>query len=178
MKYLIYLLLTLSLITKAQRLDTLKSSWYGRVMPYGIYTGYGKMIDRQFYNVEFGRTIGIMDFGIAVGKISQRPDSTTFVEGKITMDACQIGLFSNEFTIGVGHVFKSETPIMLEASSTIFAQLGKYWGVGIVTGYNDYSGETYSVGKSYFGLYLRFGLLRNEGGFLMNRRIKLKHHIR
>lgn len=181
MRILTILLILLNVTINSQtNIDTtrVKSSWYCRIMPYALYTGYGKMIDRNTINIEVGRSIGIMDIGLAYGKISGRPDSTNYLEAKVNMDACQIGIFSNEFTVGFGHVFKSNTPIMLELSSTVFAHLGRYWGLGIVTGYYDFSGEIYGTSKNYFGLYARFGLLRTEGGFLMNRRFKLKHHAK
>jgi len=129
MRLLTILLILLGFTANAQKDTTLvKQSWYGRTMPYALYTGFGKMVDRNTLNVEVGRSIGIMDVGLAYGRISGRPDSTSYLEAKVTMDACQIGLFSNEFTVGFGHVFNSKTPIMLELSSTIFAQLGKNWG--------------------------------------------------
>ena len=58
---------------------------------------------------------------------------------------------------------------MLEASSTIFAQVAKNWGFGIITGYYDYSGVTNDVNKNFFGLFMRWGLLRNDGGILLSR---------
>lgn len=177
MKILTLTLVLFSLITHAQSDTTIvKSSWYARVMPYTLYTGYGVRPDRVSQLIEVGRSYGVMDFGLSYGRISLRPDSTQFAEVKVTMDACQIGVFSNEFTVGVGHVFHSKTPLMFELSSTLFAQVGRNWGVGIVTGYYDISGETYGNTKNYFGLYLRYGLLRSEGGFLMHRRFKTKHH--
>ena len=180
MKYITFVLLMLSLTVSAQepKLDTTEvmSSWYARVMPYTIYTGFGVQSDRISQSVEVGRSYGVMDFGLSYGRISLRPDSTQFIEAKITMDACQIGIFSNEFTVGLGHVFSAKTPYMFELSSTLFAQLGKNWGLGVVTGYYDISGDTYDNTRNYLGLYARFGLLRSEGGYLMHRRFKIKHH--
>jgi hypothetical protein len=144
-------------------------------MPMSLYTGSGYIQDKVMQNVEVGRSFGVVDVGVAYGRISQRPDSTGFLEGKITMDACQYGMFSNEFTIGFGGVFHSTTPIMLEISYTVFAQLGKHWGLGIVTGYIDFSGNTHDSAKNYFGLFARFGLQRSDGGILMNRRVRGHH---
>lgn len=177
MKVITFLLVLLGFTVQAQ-FDTLtvKSSWYGRIMPYTLYTGYGVIADRVSQSFEVGRSYGVMDFGLSYGRISLRPDSSQFVEAKVTMDACQIGIFSNEFTVGFGHVFNPNTPYMFELSSTLFAQVGKDWGVGVVTGYYDISGDTYSNTKNYVGLYFRIGLLRSEGGFLMHRRFKVRHH--
>ena len=154
----------------------IKTSWYGRITPFSIYTGPGLLNDRINQNIEFGRSFNVIDIGLVYGRVSQRKDSTQFLEAKITMDACQYSIFSNEFSIGAGYVFNSNTPIMLDISSTIFAQFGKIWGIGIVTGYYDLSGDVYGYNKNYFGLFVRFGLLRSEGGLLINRKPRMHHH--
>lgn len=152
-----------------------KSSWYVRSMPYAIYTGAGYQKDRVSQNIEVGKSFGPIDVGVAVGRISLRPDSTMYVQSRFTMDACQYGIFSNEFSVGAGYVFNSKTPLMLEISSTIFAQLGKNWGLGIITGYYDFSGSVHDSNKNYYGIFFRYGLLRNDGGVLVNRRV-MHHH--
>lgn len=173
------ILLLLSFTAQAQ-LDSTKSAWYARVMPVSLYTGYGIMTDRITQNIEVGRSFGVMDFGISYGRISLRPDSTQFVEGKITMNVAQYGRFSNEMVVGGGYVFNSKTPIMLELSYTIYAQIYKKVSLGVVTGYYNLSGETQSIDKNYFGLALRYGLQRDDNGGLLNTRmrprIKTKHH--
>ena len=176
MKIITLALILLGFTATAQYDSTaVKSSWYGRVMPYTLYTGYSIMTDRVSQSVEIGRSYGVIDCGLSYGRISLRPDSSQFLEAKVTMDACQIGIFSNEFTVGFGHVFNPNTPLMFELSSTLFAQVSKNWGIGVVTGYYDISGNTYGTTRNYLGLYLRYGLLRSEGGFLTNKRFKAKH---
>lgn len=174
---LVYLLLIITGTCIGQiKSDSIKSSWYGRVMPYAIYTGYGKMVDRQLCNIEVGRTIGVMDFGLAVGKISQRPDSTNFLEAKVTMNVAQYGRFSNEMMVGCGYVFNSNNPLMLELSYTIFGQIYNKLSIGVVTGYYNLSGETQCVDKSFFGLAFRYGLQRDDNGGIINLRGKPKRH--
>ena len=179
MKKIFFILCLISTNSFCQILsDTIKvkSSWYGRCMPYSIYTGPGLTADRVSQNIEFGRSFGVIDAGLVYGRISLRPDSTQYLEGKVTMDACQYGIFSNEFSIGAGKVFNSRMPIMLEVSTTIMAQVAKSWGVGVVTGYYDLSGTVYGTNKNYFGIFIRYGLLRNDGGILLNRKIRIHHH--
>ena len=154
---------------KADTIIKVKSSWYGRTMPVSLYTGSGYLKDKIMQNVELGRSFGVVDVGVAYGRISQRPDSTSFVEAKITMDASNYGKVCSEITLGGGIVFKSKTPIMLEISYTVFYQFTKYWGLGVVTGYCDFSGDTHDISKNYFGLYTRFGLQRSDGCGLMGR---------
>ena len=128
----------------------------------------------------------MVDVGLAFGRsnsISTDAISfeTQFIEIKLTMDACQYGIFSNEITIGTGYMFNRTTPVMLEISSTIFAQVGENLGVGVVYGNYNFTGDTNDLNKIFTGLYIRIGLIRDDGGILLSRNhLKIKkakfHH--
>ncbi len=176
MKNLIQLILILYIGNLYSQTDTtVKSSWYMRSMPISLYTGAGKLNTKMPQNIEFGRSFGMIDAGLAFGRINQLADSNKYMEARITMDASQYGIFSNELSLGFGHVFNSNTPIMLEISYTVFAQVYKNWGLGIVTGYYDFSGDNTDVSKTYYGLFVRYGLKRSDGGSLINRKVHAHH---
>ncbi len=59
---------------------------YVRSMPFAIYTGAGKLSDRVAQNIEIGKSFNIVDLGIAYGRNSLRPDTTSFLEARVTMD--------------------------------------------------------------------------------------------
>jgi len=147
------------------------SSWYFRSMPFSMYSNAGKYADRISQNIEFGRSFEVLDFGVAYGRNSLRPDSTSYLQARITMDACQYGIFSNEVSIGVGKIFNSVTPMIFEYSTTILAQVSKKVGVGLIVGNYDFTGEINDVSKQFFGVFLRIGLMRNEDGFLVKKPI-------
>lgn len=183
MRNIIFVVLVFSLTSLvSQTVDTnyikVKSSWYARTMPLSLYTGAGKITDKMSQNIEVGRSFGVIDVGIVGGRINLRTDSNFYTEARVTMDASQYGIFSNEISIGVGAVFNSGTPIMLEISYTIMAQVARRWGIGIVTGYYDFSGDTSDASKTVFGLFLRYGLLRSENGGLLNRKMRMHHRGR
>ncbi len=144
-----------------------KNSFYVRSMPLGVYTGAGFAGDKITQNIEFGKSFGVIDIGLAVGRTSLRPDTTNYLQMRVTMDACQYGIFSNELAIGAGYVFNSSTPLMLELSSTIFAQLGENWGLGLIAGVTDQSGIYNDNSRNFYGLFFRYGLMRNENGALI-----------
>lgn len=141
---------------------------YARVMPICVYTGYGYLKDRINQNIEIGKSIGMIDLGIAFGRNALRPDSmgngTSYLEGKFNMDIAQFGIFSSEMVIGAGGVFNSKNYLMLELSYTIFAQLHKNYGMGLITGFYDYSGDRTDLSRSMFGIFFRYGLIHSEGG--------------
>lgn len=152
------------------------SSWYFRSMPFAMYSNAGKFADRVAQNIEFGKSFEVLDLGLAYGRNSLRPDSTQYLQARITMDACQYGIFSNEVSIGVGKIFNSNTPMLFEYSTTILAQVSNHIGVGIIVGNYDFTGEVLDTSKQFFGLFLRIGLMRNENGFLIKRPILRPFH--
>lgn len=162
----------------------MKSSWYARSMFVSLTTGSdtkGETIsERMCQNIEIGKSFESLDFGLSVGQfrhMATDSSSVKFTEFRVNLDAFQSGRFSNEISLGTGYVFNSKTPIMLEISSTLFAQIGDQWGVGFVFGNIDFVGNYNDLNKSFFGLYLRYGLLRNEGGTLSTR-IHNLHNVR
>lgn len=152
-----------------------KAPWYFRSTPFAIYTGAGKLNDKITQNFEIGKSFNVIDFGIALGRNSLRPDTTMFLEGKVTMDVGNYGIFANEMTIGAGKVFDSQGSIMLELTYSIFAQIAPRFGIGITTGYYDFANEYFDNSKTFYGIYFRFGLQRTDSGGLLNRGRGVKH---
>jgi hypothetical protein len=154
--------------------------WYVRTSPFSIYASSGKLRDRAAQWVEVGKTFDIMDVGLSVGRNSLHADSL-FLEGKVTMDVANNGRFANEMTIGAGKLFNgSGGCLMLEASYSLFIQVNNKWGIGLLTGYYDFSNESYEYSKTYYGIFLRFGVQRSDtGGLLgMGRSYHRPRHIR
>ena len=123
---------------------------------------------RIIQNFEIGKTFGPLDIGIAFGRFSNA-DSTNFAELRTTFDAMQLGVFSSEFGLGVGKVFNSNTPLMFEISTTLLAQFTKKIGVGAIFGNYDLIGESTQNYKTFYSLFLRYGLMRSESGGLVGR---------
>jgi len=170
-----------SSIVYSQKDTTVKFSFYSRTMPYSICTG-GGSLNNNFSisptvsrNIEAGASYGVLDMGLCYGSYSDHRDTSSFLELKFTMDACQYGILSNEFSIGAGKVFKSATPIVFDISYTIMAQVHKNFGMGITTGYYDFVGQQYDIYKVYYGVFIRYGLLRDMNGGLIRPR---NHHHR
>lgn len=142
--------------------------WYVRATPLLIYTGAGNPRDRIAQSVEVGKSFNVIDLGVAFGRNSLRPDSTLFLEGRVTMDVANYGVFANEMTIGAGHVFDKAGSLMLELTYSIIAQVSPRIGIGLTTGYYDFSSETADSSKTFYGVYLRWGLARTDQGGLLN----------
>jgi hypothetical protein len=157
-----------------------EAPWYVRSVPFSIYTGAGKTSDRVAQNIEIGKTFRVIDLGVAFGRNSLRPDTTLFLEGRITMDVANYGIFANEMAIGAGRVFDSKGSLMLELSYNIFAQIATNFGVGITTGYYDFSNDSFDSSKTFYGFIFRYGLQRTDAGGIVGmgrsgRRIRARH---
>jgi hypothetical protein len=133
-----------------------------------------KLKNRLTQNIEFGESFGVLDVGLCIGRINTvaTPEhylaQRSYIEPKVIMNACQIGIFSNEISIGAGYVPKSQTPILLELSSTIFAQIDDNFGIGVIYGTYELTGDTLDYNKSFTGIFIRYGLIR-DGGFLFTK---------
>ncbi|GAB3561920.1 hypothetical protein GCM10027578_03460 [Spirosoma luteolum] len=144
-----------------------QAPWYARSLPFGIYTGAGKLADRAAQSVEVGKSFNVIDLGVAAGRSTFRPDTTFFLEGRVTMDVGNYGPFASEMTLGAGRLFDSQGSLMLELSYSIFAQLAPRFGIGLISGYFDFSNERYDASKTYYGVYLRYGFQRTDTGGLL-----------
>ena len=167
-------LLSLALFGQTPK-DSIKSSWYARSMPVSLYTGAGTINNKVSQNIEFGKSFGVIDIGMCYGRFNLNYDTSQYLESRITMDVSQYSIYSSEMTIGLGHVFNSKTPIMLELSYTVFAQVYKKFGIGLVTGFYDFSGNTSDINKTFYGLFIRYGLLRNGNTGLLNGGGRMHH---
>ena len=140
---------------------------YVRTTPFSIYTGAGNPRDRISQSIEIGKSFNVIDLGVAFGRNSLRPDSTLFLEGRVTMDVANYGIFANEMTIGAGRVFDKQGSLMLELTYSIIAQVAPRLGIGLTTGYYDFSNEVNDSSKTFYGVYLRFGIMRTDSGGLL-----------
>jgi hypothetical protein len=148
----------------------IKDNIYIRINPLSLASEPGKIQNRLSQNFEIGKSFGPLDIGIAFGRFNiTKNDTSKFALFKLTFDAAQIGIFSNEFSIGAGTVFKSSTPYLFDISSTLLAQIGRKTALGVVVGTSDFSGENDQFTKNYYGLLFRYGYLRSENGDLISR---------
>ena len=141
--------------------------WYVRASPLMIYTGAGVPKDRIAQSIEIGKSFNVLDLGIALGRNSLRPDSTLFLEGRLTMDVANYGVFANEMAIGAGRVFDQSGSLILELTYNIIAQVAPKIGIGLTTGYYDFSSETSDHSNMFYGFFMRYGLTRTDSGGLL-----------
>ncbi|MBC7485562.1 MAG: hypothetical protein H7282_02265 [Cytophagaceae bacterium] len=160
---ILFLLCFISIASYSQDTIKVKSSYYGRIQNLTYDGANSNLTNRFMLMAECGKSFSVLDIGLAVGY--KGGDSVLFMP-KLTLDASQYQFLSNEYSIGVGYYAGSQTPLVFDISSTILAQISKKVAIGINAGFTDYSGDTTSFIKNYFGLIVRIGLLRDFNGVL------------
>jgi len=172
--FLFFLILFINCLGQ-DTLPKIDKSFYVRLNPISISSEAGIINDRLIQNIEIGKSFGPLDLGFAYGKYSnKRIDSSSFAQIRLTFDAAQIGIFSNEFSLGVGKVFNASTPLLFEVSSTLLVQVASKIGIGAIFGSYELSGEIAQFSKSFYGIFLRYGLLRTDNGGLISKLTRTK----
>lgn len=190
MKILIILccLITFSIYSQDTINNRVSSSWYARSMFISLLNSgqTGSGVDESLYsrntnNIEIGRSFTSVDIGICYGKINlinynsdylqvlAYKENTNYLQSRLTLNVAQYGIFSNEISVGGGYIFHSRTPVMSEISTTIFAQVGRNYGIGVIYGAYNFTGNHDDLNKTFMGIYLRYGLLRDDKGSLVSK---------
>lgn len=84
----------------------------------------GTFNQKAFFSLEAGRTYGIFDIGVAVGRLNlvasgNGIDSNWFAEGRPTINVFSKGRFSESLTLGAGYVFNAKQNFMTEITNCI-----------------------------------------------------------
>ena len=117
-------------------------------------------------SVEFGRTYGIFDMGLATGRlnsISSGSDTTRFLEFRPTINIFTKGRFSEALCIGGGYVFKAKQGLMTEICNSINFNISEIWSVSVLQGYYFFDGTNSSRSTQFFGLNATYNFLQKHG---------------
>jgi hypothetical protein len=117
-------------------------------------------------SVEFGRTYGIFDIGLATGRlnsISKGGDTTRFVEFRPTINIFSKGRFAEALCLGGGYVFKAKQGLMTEVCNSINFNITEIWAIAVVQGYYYFDGTNNSRGTQYMGFNLTYNFFKKHG---------------
>ena len=75
----------------------------------------------MFVTTEFGRTFGIFDIGLMIGRLNltKGADSIYFTEILPTINVFSKGRFSEALTLGAGYVFGAKQNFLTEITNSI-----------------------------------------------------------
>jgi hypothetical protein len=115
--------------------------------------------------VEFGRTYGIFDIGLATGRLNSLNsggDTTRFLEFRPTINIFSKGRFAEGLCLGGGYVFKAKQGLMTEICNSINFNISENSALAVLQGYYFFDGTNSSRSTQYMGFSFTYNFLRKH----------------
>ncbi len=115
--------------------------------------------------VEFGRTYGIFDIGLATGRInslSSGGDTTRYIEFRPTINIFSKGRFAEGLCLGAGYLFNAKQGLMTEICNSINFNISERWAVAVTQGYYFFDGINDSRSTQYMGFAVTYNFLKEH----------------
>lgn len=110
--------------------------------------------------VEFGRTYGIFDIGLGIGRLSSMGrDTEQYIEFRPTLNIFSQGRFAEGLCLGGGYVFNSKQALMTEICNSINFNITTKVAVAVTQGYIFYDGTNSSRSTQYMGFSFTYNFL-------------------
>lgn len=114
-------------------------------------------------SVEFGRTYGIFDIGIATGflnVLNGAGDTAHYVELRPTINVFSKGRFAESLCLGAGGVFGAKQALMSEICNGINFNISANVAIAMLQGYVFLDGTNSSRSTQYFGINVTYNFLK------------------
>jgi len=115
--------------------------------------------------VEFGRTYGIFDIGLATGKtnsLTSGKDTTRYIEFRPTINIFSKGRFAEALCLGGGYVVKAKQGLMTEICNSINFNISETAAVAVEQGYFFFDGTNSSRSTQYMGFSFTYNFLKSH----------------
>ena len=123
----------------------------------------GGVAERFAPSIEFGKTYGIFDVGLATGRFNTlNTDTTRFVEFRPTINIFSKGRFSEGLCLGAGYVAGAKQAFLTEICNSINFNISEKLEVAIVQGFYYFDGTNSSRNTQYMGLNFTYNLLKKH----------------
>jgi hypothetical protein len=125
----------------------------------------GGVANRFSPAVEFGRTYGIFDLGLATGitnSYSKGNDTSHYIELRPTINIFSKGRFNQGLCLGAGYMFNAKQAFMTEICNSINFNVTTTVTVAITQGYYFFDGTNDSRSTQYVGFSLTYNFLRKH----------------
>lgn len=113
--------------------------------------------------LEFGRTFGIFDIGLATGRLSSfdhGPDTSRFIEFRPSINVFSKGRFAEALCLGGGYVFKAKQGMMTEICNSINFNINEVCAIAVQQGYLFFDGTNDHRSEQYMGFTITYNFLR------------------
>lgn len=112
---------------------------------------------------EFGRTYGIFDIGLGLGRfgsLSSGSDTSNYIEFRPTINIFSAGRFAEGLLLGGGYVFGAKQALMTEICNSINFNISPNVAVAVTQGYLFFDGTNSSRSGQYMGLTFTYNFLK------------------
>jgi hypothetical protein len=112
---------------------------------------------------EFGRTYGIFDIGLGLGRIGSRSsgsDTAHYVEFRPTINIFSAGRFAEGLLLGGGYIFGAKQALMTEICNSINFNISPTVAIAVTQGYLFFDGTNSSRNGQYMGFSLTYNFLK------------------
>jgi hypothetical protein len=116
-------------------------------------------------SVEYGKTYGIFDIGLATGRLnsfSSGGDTSRFLEFRPTINIFSKGRFAEGLCLGGGYVFKAKQGLMTEICNSINFNISETWALAVLQGYYFFDGTNSSRNTQYMGFNVTYNFLKKH----------------
>jgi hypothetical protein len=113
--------------------------------------------------VEFGRTYGIFDLGLATGMVNvlgSGTDTTHYIEFRPTINIFSKGRFSEGLCLGAGYLFTAKQALMTEICNSINFNISETVSLAVTQGYYFFDGTNSSRSTQYMGFAITYNFLK------------------
>ena len=114
-------------------------------------------------SVEFGRTYGIFDIGLATGGVSSLGrDTSRYIELRPTLNIFAQGRFAEGLCLGAGYIFRAKQALITEICNSINFNVTTKVALAITQGYVFFDGTNSNRSAQYIGLTFTYNFLKSH----------------
>lgn len=127
----------------------------------------GTVNQKAFMTLEVGRTFGIFDLGLVIGRLNLAsaapgPDSSWFAEVLPTINVFSKGRFSEAFTLGVGRIFNRKENFLTEITNSINFAPNNRFIITVYQGNYAFDGKFSTTHASFMGLSFTYNFIKSN----------------
>ena len=167
--FFIFILTSFSLNCYCQDSAREKEAHYNYITTtlYSYTNAIGNFNEKVFFTVELGRTYGIFDIGLAIGRLNlvssnSGTDSNWFAGIRPTINVFSKGRFSESLTLGAGYVFNAKQNFMTEITNCINFSPNDKMTIAVCQGNYFFDGRLTTSKAQFIGLAVTFNFIKKN----------------
>ena len=123
----------------------------------------GSFNEKVFITAEAGRTYGIFDIGLMLGRLNlMHSDTSWFVEALPTINVFSKGRFSEALTLGAGYVFGAKQNFLTELTNSINFAPTNNLVITVYQGNYFFDGRLSTAKAQFMGLSVTFNFIKEN----------------